>query len=57
MATKKSENEVRFRRLEALLLHESSSSSLHDVTQRRAHPEKGNAKFVLFLFFLLLTRL
>jgi uncharacterized coiled-coil protein SlyX len=55
MATEKFENEACFRRLKALLLHRSSSSSVPEVAQRRAHSKGGNTKFMLFLFFLLLT--
>jgi hypothetical protein len=51
MATEKSENEAHFRRLEAMLLHSSSSRSVPKMAQRRTHPEKGNAIFVLHFCF------
>ncbi|KAE8056077.1 hypothetical protein FH972_012875 [Carpinus fangiana] len=41
MAIEKSENEAYFRRLEDLFLHGSSSPSVPDVAQCRAHPEGG----------------
>ncbi|KAE7998265.1 hypothetical protein FH972_002827 [Carpinus fangiana] len=39
MAIEKSGNEARFQRLEALLFHGSSSSSVPNVAQHRPHPE------------------
>jgi hypothetical protein len=45
------ENEARFQKLEALLLHRSTSSSFHKVAQHGAHPEGGkHAICVVFVF-------
>jgi hypothetical protein len=51
MATKDLENEARFRKFEAMILHSTSSGFVPDVVQPRTPPDKGNTIFVLFLFF------
>jgi hypothetical protein len=51
MAAKDFMVEARFRKLEAMIFQSTSSGSMLDVTQYRTPPNRGNAIFVLFLFF------
>jgi hypothetical protein len=50
MATKDAMVDLRFRQLEAMM--QLTSRSAPKVTQHRTLPDRGNAIFVLFLFFL-----
>ena len=50
MAAKDAMVDLHFRQLEAMM--QSTSGSAPEVTQHKTPPNRGNAIFVLFLFFL-----